>query len=239
MSILDALPQSNPWLSLEAGNLPYCTPEDLPFIQAHNARLASRYNPEKARDYHLPLDVFPEPYLGHPDAPILLLNLNPGYKDGDAAVHARQPIMNLCSANLRHTLPAECPFYPLHPRYVLNGGSRWWSLHLGDWIRQYSKEHVARAFFCIELFPYASRKYCGLPDLVPSQRYSIALAAAKINSGCPVIVMRAEAQWQKLVPELKDSTCFRLKSSQSGYLSEKNLSQEAVDRINSVFRALR
>lgn len=239
MSVLDTLPLQNPWLSLEAGSLPYCTPEDLPFIQGHNARLSSRYPPDKARDYQLPLDVFPEPYLGHPDAPILLLNLNPGYKEGNAAVHARKPIMDLCTANLRHALPAECPFYPLHPRYLLNGGSRWWSQHLKDWIEQYGKERVVRAFFCIELFPYASRKYCALPDLIPTQRYSISLAAAKIRSGCPVIVMRAEAQWQKWVPELKTAECYRLKSSQSGYLSVNNLPQDAVRRIESVFRALR
>ncbi len=89
-----------------------------------------------------------------------------------------------------------------------------------------------------ELFPYASRRYSALPNLIPSQRYSSALAAAKIRSGCPVIVMRAETPWRESLPELAQAECYRLKNPQAVYVSRNNLPPEAVRRIEGALRAL-
>lgn len=237
MSVLETVAVPNPWLTIKAGRLPYCTPDDLPLVQAHNTRLSRRYEPENADLYRLPLATFPEPFLGHPDAPVRLLNLNPGHKNDDPIIHAKKPIIDLCTANLRHTSADDCPFYPLSPRYLLNGGSRWWSQRMRDWLEQYGREWVARAFFCIELFPYGSQKYHSLPELVPSQQYSIALAAAKVRAGCTLIVMRAETKWREVVPDLRESGYYPLNSNQSIYLSRNSLPREAAGRIEQELRS--
>jgi len=236
VSILQSISIPNPWPAIQPGQLPYVAPDDWPQVHAHNIRVANRYDPEKAAKYRLPLDVFPEPYLGHPDAPILLLNLNPGYNDESPRFHARPPIMDLCVANLRHEVSADIPFYPLHPRYLMNGGSRWWSLRLGEWIERFGKERVARTFFCIELFPYSSVSYSALPSLVPSQHYSIALAKAKLKAGCAVITMRAETRWKELLPGLEHAEHYRTNSRQNVYLTRNNLPAAAASRIERAMR---
>ena len=63
------------------------------------------------------------------------------------------------------------------------------------WVRTYGAERVCRAFFCVELFPYASKAYRPLKDTVPSQAYSLSLARAKIRAGCVVVVMRKHREW--------------------------------------------
>jgi hypothetical protein len=63
------------------------------------------------------------------------------------------------------------------------------------WIEEYGREAVARAFFCIEYFPYASRYYKRMRRPLASQDYSFELARAKVRSRSLVVAMRHAKQW--------------------------------------------
>ncbi len=59
----------NPWLHL---------PMTAPFVLAEDAPLVERFNLTASPDHRLDLTLLPEPFLGLPSAPVVLLGLNPG-----------------------------------------------------------------------------------------------------------------------------------------------------------------
>ena len=64
----------NPWLSL---------PEKAPFVLADDALHLEVYNEEHRSNTAYHLHLLPLPFQGRPDAPIVLLSLNPGYAESD------------------------------------------------------------------------------------------------------------------------------------------------------------
>lgn len=91
--------ETNPWLQLPA-EPPYVLPADRPFVDRFN---------ERARDRHrIRLEIIPEPYLGNPDAPVVLLNLNPGFVDDDRGLLLEPPFNDAARANLEHRHPECC-----------------------------------------------------------------------------------------------------------------------------------
>lgn len=235
MSVVDSLSVANPWVSLTAGPPPHCCPADRPLIDAHNRRLS----PDDVR--RVPLDTYPEPYIGDPEAPILLLLTNPGYGSDARTAHATAAIGQLCVDNLQHR-PSPYPFYPLNPVYLNNGGSHWWSQSLQYWIRRYGAQVVARSVFCMELFPYASRQYPALRQIVPSQEYSIAIAREKLRRGCTTIVVRKHTEWSGLLPELRPGAYHQVLNPQTKSLSPAhpgargNLTPEAAEAVDRAMR---
>jgi len=224
----------NPWAEIEIGVPPYYHSADRLLLERHNRRVDEKHR--------LPLDVYPEPYIGDPKAPVLLLNLNPGYDASSPKFHAVRAVAELCVRNLRHEWESY-PFYPLNPVYLQNGGSLWWSLSLRAWTEEFGIERVSRGFFVIEYFPYASPRYRALGEALPSQRYAFALARAKVRAGCVVIIMRQAENWIRTVPELR-AGAFTVNNPQSKSLSPSgpgragNLSASAVKRVREALRGL-
>jgi hypothetical protein len=66
----------NPWLTLPLSP-PYILAEDDLAISAYNRIFHDKGKKEQA----IYREAFPEPYCGNPQAPILLLNLDPGYSE--------------------------------------------------------------------------------------------------------------------------------------------------------------
>lgn len=231
--LLSQIGVPNPWREIEPGPPPYRASVDRPVIERHNRRVEALHR--------CPLDVYPEPYLGDPNAPVLLLNLNPGYNEESPRFHAQPAVTDLCIRNLRHE-GSEYPFYALHPQYLRCGGSSWWSQSLQYWIREYGAERVSRAFFVIEMFPYSSVRYRALSEPLPSQQYSLALVEAKLQAGCTAVIMRQETNWKQRVPALRNA--FVVNNPQSKSLSPPdpyrrgNLEPAAVAAIHAALRGL-
>ena len=79
----------------------------------------SEENPSStAYRLHLP----PLPFQGSPDAPIVLLGLNPGHKDADEANHITPEFRETNFRNYRHDPTLEYPLFFLDPE--LNGRCR-------------------------------------------------------------------------------------------------------------------
>lgn len=159
----------NPWLNLPA-RPPFVASCDEAIIAAHN---------DTARPEHLfHLDVIPEPYIGDPGAPIVLLNGNPGYTPGDEAGYRNPSEAEAMLRNLRHESLAV-PFYLLDRGN--SPGHLWWRDRLGELVRMYGARVVGKNVFCVELSPYHSVKLATVS--MPSQRYSNDLVRRAIARG--------------------------------------------------------
>jgi hypothetical protein len=81
-----------------------------------------------------------------------------------------------------------------------------------------------KSFFCVELFPYHSRKFKWSGGLLPSQQFTLELVRRAVAEGKRFIIMRQRKTWLKHVRGLgKASTS--LSSPQNVAISRKNLKQ--------------
>lgn len=72
----------NPWFHL---------PEKPPFVVPKDKEQVLAFN-SKAKPHHfLRLDFIPEPFVGNPEAPVLLLANNPGIKSQESAAFRKPP----------------------------------------------------------------------------------------------------------------------------------------------------
>ena len=221
----------NPWTQLPK-TPPYVLPCDEASIGAFNSK-----HPE--RDLQLWTDRFPEPFLGRPDAPLVLLNGNPGSNpdlDADSIKfnEADHPALEKARHNLLHE-QLDYPFWTLDPAFAGTGegenveypGRTWWRKRLRRLIESCEPDgirNVANRLLCVEFFPYHSQSFSSFPRLA-SQEYSFHLVAAAMQRNAVIVVMRSKRLWFQAVDRLKDyPKCYTLKNPQSPYLSETNCS---------------
>jgi hypothetical protein len=202
----------NPWLAVPS-QPPYALLSDSNEISAFNS---------KARDiYRLQLNVMPEPFVGIATAPVVLLGLNPGFDDEDPEVHARPGFQALLRNNYAHG-SSDYPFYFLNPTFE-SPGRQWWETRLRCLRAKFETIQLARSVFCVEYFPYPSRKFGHTTVQVPSQVYGFGLVRSAIARGAVVVIMRARKLWMSKVPELSEySRAFTLNSSQNVVVSPRN-----------------
>jgi hypothetical protein len=187
---------SNPWPAL-APTDPYILEEDTQAVLAFNR------GPHAGPDVAFHLDLLPEPFLGNPTAPIVLLNLNPGFDASeDPHWHAVPEFRDLSRANLRHDPSLGYPFFLLDPRLAASGGGKWWRKRLRPLLETCGQEAVSTALLCVEYLPYHSRHFSGRTPQVPSQRYAFSLVQSAVDRGAVIIALRSAAKWHAAVPAL-------------------------------------
>ncbi len=208
----------NPWLSLPS-RAPYVIVEDEHAIANFNRTVYARRTAADRTLLHL--ELLPEPFLGDPAAPIVLLSLNPGFSVDDAFWHADPTFATLSRANLEHRA-SDYPFYLLNP--AINApGSRWWSRRLGRLLEAASRQVVARRICCVEYFGYHSVGFAHERLRVPSQRYGFFLVRQALGRGAIVVLMRSRRIWFDAVPELAAyPRLFRLSNPQNTTISRRN-----------------
>ena len=189
----------NPWTKLPSGGQ-YVLEQDRGDIEAFN----KKHHGNSDKEIHL--ELFPEPYLGDPKAPVVLLNLNPGFDEHDPEAHQNAAFAKQSRRNLRHQ--AAYPFYLLDPKLKFAPGYHWWKKKLKplmDALDDPHGEKVSRGVFCVEFFPYHSKKFSEHWNLsvLPSQAYSFVLVQEAINRKALILIMRSAKRWHKHVPALK------------------------------------
>lgn len=182
----------NPWTRLPH-SAPFALHDDLPLLQTFNARA----KPEHRVDTSL----LPEPFLGRHDAPVVLLNLNPGWKAADAACHANPAFAGLSRANLEQAR-SPYPFYLLNPA-LESLGTRWWRRKLRWLIDDAGLDAVTNNVLCVEYFPYHSHRYGSRVPRLPSQEFSFGLVRSAIEREALIVIMRSARRWEAAVPELE------------------------------------
>jgi hypothetical protein len=219
----------NPWTRL---------PECEPYVLRDDRELIEQFNVDAAEAHRVRLDLVPEPYLGRPDAPIVLLNLNPGAGEQraspEALAHSSPEFRRRSFSSLRHE-SRPYPFYLLDPAVKMPGNA-WWTQKLKWWIRDTSLLDVASHVACVELHPYHSLRYSHRMPRVPSQEYSFELVRRALHRGAHIVFMRARRQWLSVIPELAAyAHVSELSSKQNVCLSPRNLG----DRYEVLLEALR
>ncbi len=205
---------NNPWISL---------PQSEPFVLEDDYQRILRFNGQADYDHMIHLELLPEPFLGNHKAAVVLLNLNPGYKDEDIKFHKYDEyFIKSCRNNLLH-IEQEYPFYPLDPRNSGSPAYRWWHRRLRKLIEICGLKKVANGVFCVELFPYHSRRYKRLDSVLVSQQYSFHLVREAVKRNVLIILMRSQRRWLEQVPELIDHKFYVVNSVQNPTISKKNL----------------
>lgn len=205
---------NNPWIALPQEQ-PYVLPNEYPHIR--------KFNASSKRIHHIRLELMPEPYLGRPDAPIILLNLNPGFMDEEIYFHTfDEYFINQCRRTLNHE-SQEYPFYLLDPAIFESEGHKWWMKKLRQPIEIGGARKVAQTFLCVEYFPYHSAKYKQMKKPLNSQCYSWHLVREAMARNAYIILMRSRRLWLDAVPELENYPNFsQLKNFQNVTISPGN-----------------
>lgn len=182
---------TNPWLSLPS-EAPYVLPDDRFVIEGFNKRVSA--------DKRYDLSLFPEPYFGRSDAPVVLLALNPGCNPRDAATHLHPKFASQSRLSLSHAL-APYPFLHLQPNSDSPGGA-WWNRITKPLISSAGFDAVAKNISCVQYFPYHSPAFGSHSISVPSQTYSFRLVRDAMLRGAEIVVMLSWRLWVAAIPEL-------------------------------------
>jgi len=202
----------NPWMDL---------PHHAPFVLSEDAKAIADFNRTANESTRIHLELFPEPFLGDPTSPVVLLSLNPGFSDDDARCHADPTFASLSRANLEHRL-SDHPFYLINP-VVRGPGRNWWDRRLGCLLESASREVVAKRVSCVELFGYHSRQFAHERLRLPSRGYGAYLARQALARDAVIVLTRSRRLWFGSVPELrKYPRLFVLRSVQNTTISPRN-----------------
>jgi hypothetical protein len=204
----------NPWERL---------PQVPPYVLAEDRPHIDEFNRTAREDVSIHLELFPEPFLGRSDAPVILLNLNPGFDELDRlAHHDRAEFVAACRDNLVHAL-VDYPLFLLNPALADSPGGRWWLQRLGPLIGECGLRAVAQRVLCVEYFPYHSKKFKALRTRLDSQLYGFQLVIAALKRRALVVAMRSEEKWLQAVPSLRGyDRLYRLDSRQNVTVSARN-----------------
>lgn len=182
----------NPWVRVPTEK-PFVLEEDRTSVETFNKRVG----PDSNR--FLQIDkLLPEPFIGDPNAPVLLLSNNPGFGDGWQE-RAKPPIAERARDNLHHR-PSGYPLYYLAPDGQTN--RRWWQRKLKHLIKRFSAEVVSRSVTNVVYFPYPSKRYGHDGIVLPSQEYGFHLVRQAIRRDAIIVLMRRDQRWLDAIPEL-------------------------------------
>lgn len=208
----------NPWLAL---------PRHAPFILPSDAKSLDIYHEVDNHSdtaYHVYLP--PLPFQGRPDAPVVLLGLNPGYVKADKERHSTPYFQDTIFRNYHHDPTLEYPLFFLDPQIEAGtekGGQYWWHRRLKP-LRQHYKDDklLARAILSVQYVPYRSISYKHNRKSLESQEYGFELVRQAINREALIIGLRSKKLWEEAVPELKNYARFyQLSNPRCPVLSEQ------------------
>ncbi|MGI0013416.1 MAG: hypothetical protein ACREBU_08260 [Nitrososphaera sp.] len=204
-------------------------PEVAPFALAQDLAIILAFNRTASPDTFVHLVLLPEPFLGNPFAPVVVLGLNPGFSPEDAIHHETDHFVALSRQNLRHA-SGQYPFYLLNPSLTAPGRT-WWEKKLSRLIKAKGREAVAQRLLCVEYFPYHSRRFAHAKLSVPSQDYSVRLVRNALDRDAVIVVLRGEKFWREAVPELATyKQLHRIKNAQNVIITPNNC-PEGYDSI--------
>ncbi len=202
----------NPWLELPASE---------PFALADDLRAILAFNKSASPDLYIHLELLPEPFIGNPSAPIVVLALNPGFSPDDPRHHKSAQFIELSRKNLR-VEQGLYPFFLLNPTLDAPGRN-WWEKKLSRLISAKGRETVAQKVLCVEYFPYHSRRFAHAKLQVPSQAFSMQLIRNAMAREAIIVLLRSEKLWLKAIPELATyRRVYRIKNPQNVVITRNN-----------------
>ncbi len=202
----------NPWTQL---------PTEAPYLLAGDRDAIFQYNATASVNHTIHTEMYPEPFIGLPDAPILFLGLNPGALEGQLQPPTNPILLQAYADNLRHAA-IDVPFYLLNPT-IGGDGYRWWTKKLRPLLLRYPEQFLSRHILAVEYFPYHSHTWDYRVPFVESQIYTRYLIQQAITREAVIIVMRSYKLWTDAIPDLASyAHMYRLNSPQNVIISPNN-----------------
>lgn len=203
---------NNPWIDLPT-EAPYLLPADCDAIH--------RFNTTASTDHIIHTEMCPEPFMGLPHAPVVLLGLNPGAAKEEFQPPTDPILLQAYADNLQHTI-TDIPFYLLNPA-IGGAGYQWWTAKLRPLLQRYDEHFLAQHLFAVEYFPYHSHRFSHRLPFVESQHYTRYLVQQAIERDAVIIVMRSYRLWIQAVPDLASYPhIYRLKNPLNVIISPNN-----------------
>jgi hypothetical protein len=210
---MEAKAQANPWV---------CLPSAPPYILPEDVELIKEFNLSAKEKYQVRWDISPEPFLGNPNAPVVLLSGNPGYNDKDPEWHGDPTFATRSRGNLLHR-QSDYPFYLLDPTIKRTA---YWEKGLKRLIalsEDSGQRLVANRVLCVEFFPYHSKRFKHGKLRLPSQDYSFGLVKQAVQRNAVILLLRCRKLWFAAVPELSSyPRCYVARSWQNSAISPRN-----------------
>lgn len=198
--------------------------------------IVDRISKKKDEDGKIRLELPPQPFEGCVEkSKIVILTLNPGYKDGDEAQQSKKEFIEETTKCMLQKPDAK--FFSLMSKFKGDNHYNWWTEHLI--VKKDEKIHIKlfkdvdkyREFLIdklsvIEFFPYHSKKDGGVKcnyAKLDSQYYSFELVKDAISDEKTIIIQRSVKAWLKAVPKLKTYSYYECKNPNSPHISNNNL----------------
>ncbi len=210
---------ANPWLALPKQK-PFVLPGDEPSLQSY-----SEYPTLTAYRLHL----LPLPFQGRPDAPIVILGLNPGYDEGDETKQTTDYFIETNFRNYRHDSTLPYPLFFLDPKIEGESsgkGQQWWHRRLKHLRALYDDKLLAQALLSVQYVPYRSTSYKHARHYLPSQEYGFELVRQAVKRNALIIALRSKRLWKEAVEELDGyERFFTASNPRNPILNEQQLSK--------------
>lgn len=216
----------NPWLKLA---------DSEPFVLESDRRVIDQFQLDAKESNQLKTYLMPIPFIGNHLAPVVLLNLNPGFHQADDLYQIAekfQTVSRNCLAHARN----DYPFYFLHETLESpNGGPGydWWAKRtLSQLLKCFSPQVLSQKIFCVEYFPYRSITFRHAGTVLASQHYGFDLVRQATSRKAIIVLMRSKRLWFEAVPELEQyQHLFMVKNPRNPAITRNNLPLGVFDRI--------
>lgn len=183
----------NPWINLPNYS-PFVLPDEAELVARHNQHPRCNQKPTG----RINLALRPVPFIGAPNAPIVLLTLNPGDKKGDEIGQSNDVYRQLSRANLKH----KGGYYYLHPELPACPGKNYAQWQFKALLERINLKALYKKIFLAQYMPYHSNEYVNTNIFFPSQRYTFALVSAAVSRGALIVILRSKRLWLSAVPAL-------------------------------------
>jgi hypothetical protein len=180
----------------------------------------------------------PFPYLGNPDAPVLVLLANPGKSKSEEKKSFSYSVkkLELHKQNLLHIGTEDFALRLDSPK-DRSLESPYFKPRTAKLVEATSLQAVANKVFFINFHGYHSRSWYPIPFTFYTQNYSFHLVKRAINIGCQIVMSRNTTGWLTAIPELvsyPNKSFFR--STRSVHLSENNLGPKHYQKILTLLK---
>lgn len=179
-----------------------------------------------ANDEKFRLELWPEPFLGNPDAQVYLLNGNPGFTEGKDEKFVYEPVfLKLVLNSMSHKSTQNHDdflyFNELKTGGITHPGYEWWMKHTKQ-LRQVLGRNPR--LFNVEFCAYHSINANHIPEYLPSYDYTDQLVINAMNENKIIIAMRMVNRWMARIPQLKNyPNLYRLLNNRNVCLTSGNI----------------
>lgn len=231
----------SPWNRLP-DHSPYVLPDDLAKVEAFNDKV--RHNkPERL----LILNIIPVPFVGRPDAPVVLLGNIAGAGEERPKDYLENPsFAKRMRKNLVHG-NSDFQFLPLDPSPdTFPGHKEFWSRQLRHLLEEFGGGKQAecvlsRSLLAVEYFPYRSsnNRYAHNGLDLWSQLYSRKLVFDAMKNDAVIVIRYGKAHWFRDVRGLENYPhTLTLRGNQQTHISptgfdDKDGYQKVVEKLKA------